>query len=76
MLIETRTIRPILEKVITPTALILIDDDVVKTYMNADVEFNTQAATDNIEAIWDYVKRQKTFSSIRSACFYTNYNGY
>ena len=62
MLIETRrTIRPILEKVITPTALILIDDDVVKTYMNADVEFNTEAASDNVEAIWEYVKGKKVY---------------
>jgi len=61
MLKETRTIRPILEKVITPTALILIDDDVVKTYMNADMEFNAEAAADNIEAIWEYVKGKKVY---------------
>ena len=62
MLIKTkRTNRPTLEKVITPTALILIDGDVVKNYLNADVVFSRQSAADNIEAIWPFVKHGEFF---------------
>lgn len=51
----------ILEKVITPTALILIDDDVVKLYTNPDVDLDYLAAKENVEAIWDIVKDRKVF---------------
>ena len=62
MLIRTRnTFRPPLEKVITPTALILVDDDVVRTYLNADVEFSRESATDNIEAVWDLIKDRRVY---------------
>lgn len=62
MLIETKRIsHPTLEKVVTPTALILIDDDVVKNYLNADVEFSQQSARDNVEAIWRFVKHGKFY---------------
>lgn len=62
---ETTSItRPVLEKVITPTALILIDDDVVKHYLNADVEFSKEDAANNLEAIWDFIKHKKVFHLI------------
>lgn len=52
----------ILKKVTTPTALILIDGDVVKTYMRPDVEFSAEASEENIEAIWDDIKDKKIFN--------------
>jgi hypothetical protein len=53
--------RSVLEKVITPTALILVDDDVVKAYLNADVEFTKEAAEDNVEAIWHLIEGREVF---------------
>ena len=55
------TTRSVLEKVITPTALILVDIDVVKVYLNADVELSTEAAEENVEAIWHLVKDREVF---------------
>jgi hypothetical protein len=51
----------VLEKVVTPTSLILIDDDVVKVYTNPDVDFNHMSAKENVEAIWGLVKNRKIF---------------
>lgn len=51
-----------LKKVTTPTALILIDGDVVKTYMHPDVEFSAEASEENIEAIWDDIKDKRIFN--------------
>lgn len=50
-----------MEKVITPTALILIDDDVVKNYLNADVEFSQESAEENVEAVWEFVKDRRVY---------------
>lgn len=61
MLREQRSTYDILEKVITPTALILIDGDLVKTYLNADVEFTDESANENVEAIWDLIKNRKVY---------------
>jgi ribosomal protein S6 len=62
MLMDYRsTTRLVLEKVITPTALILVDDDVVKVYLNADVELSKEAAEDNVEAIWHLIEGRKVF---------------
>ena len=62
MLTQRRsTYTDVLEKVVTPTALILVDGDTVKTYLNADVEFTDESANDNVEAIWDLIKNRKVF---------------
>ncbi|MCF8464232.1 MAG: hypothetical protein K9G41_05300 [Flavobacteriales bacterium] len=60
----THAYSDVLEKVITPTALVLIDGDVVKTYLNPDVEINDQSADENIEAIWDLIKNRKVYHLI------------
>lgn len=65
MLTNTRTCySDILEKVVAPTALIMIDDDVIKIYINPDVEMNAETAKENIDAIWDIVKDRKVFHMI------------
>ncbi len=53
--------RRTLEKVITPSALIIIDGDVVKTYTNPDTEFSDESANENAEAIWDFIKDKRIF---------------
>ncbi len=58
---ESRTYYNILEKVITPTALVLIDGDMVKTYLNADVEITDESVDENIESIWDIIKDRKVY---------------
>ena len=50
-----------LEKIVTPSALIIIDGDVVKTYTNADTEFSDDSAEENLEAIWDLVKNKYVY---------------
>ena len=57
---------PNMEKVITSSALIIIDDDVVKTYTNPDMEYDDQAANENIEAIWGQVRGKRIFNLIVS----------
>ena len=62
MLTQRRsTYTDVLEKVVTPTALILVDGDTVKTYLNADVEFTDESANQNVEAVWDLIKNRKVF---------------
>ncbi len=50
-----------LDKVITPSALIIIDGDVVKTYTNPDTEFSDESANENAEAIWEFIKDKRIF---------------
>ncbi len=59
--IENHPYSDVLEKVITPTALILIDGDVVKTYLNADVDISNEALEENVEAIWDLIKYRRVY---------------
>ncbi|MBI1289314.1 MAG: hypothetical protein GC178_17235 [Flavobacteriales bacterium] len=59
---EPHTSKYILKKVTTPTALILIDGDVVKTYLHADVEFTEESSEENIAAIWNDIKDKKIFN--------------
>lgn len=54
----------LLEKVVTPSALIMIDGDVVKTYTNPDSEFSDDSANENAEAIWDLVKTKAIYHLI------------
>lgn len=46
-------------KIVTPSALIIIDGDVVSTYTNPDSEFSGEDADKNIEAIWELIKDKK-----------------
>lgn len=39
----------------------LIDDDVVKTYILPDVDLSSSAATENIEAMWKYIEGRNVF---------------
>jgi hypothetical protein len=55
---------PILEKIITPSALIILDGDIVKTYTNPDSEFCDDAATENAQAIWGLVKDKRIYHLI------------
>ncbi len=65
MLIGTKTItRQVLEKVITPSSLILIDGDVVKTYTHPDVEFGYDEAKDNVEAMWSHIENRSVFHMV------------
>jgi len=57
---------PMMEKVLTSSALIIIDNDVVKTYTNPDMEYDDQAAIENVEAIWEQVKDRRIFNLIVS----------
>ena len=50
-----------LEKVITPSALILVDDNVVKTYTNPGSELNEESANENAEAILDLIVDARVF---------------
>lgn len=54
--------KTVLKKVTTPTALIMIDGDVVKTYLRPDVEFTEESSEENINAIWDDIKDQRIFN--------------
>lgn len=58
---ENHPYSDVLEKVITPTALVLIDGDVLKTYYNADVDVSNEALEENVEAIWDLIKHRRVF---------------
>ncbi len=53
-----------LEKVVTPSSLVIIDGDIVKTYTNPDDEFDEDAVTKNLEAIWNLTKDRKIFSLV------------
>ena len=53
-----------LEKIVTPSALIIIDGDVVTTYMNSHAEFSDDSANENAEAVWDFVAGKRVFHLI------------
>lgn len=55
---------PLLEKIVTPSALIIVDGDIVKTYTNPNSEFCDDAANENAQAIWDFVKDKRIFHLI------------
>ena len=50
-----------LKKIITPSALIILDDDVVKTYTNPNSEFSDVSANENAEAILDLIEDNPIF---------------
>ena len=60
--VETRSGE--LQKVSTPTALIIVDGDVLKTYINPDTELDEEDANENIRLIWDIVKNRKYYHVI------------
>lgn len=53
-----------LEKIVTLSSLIIVDGDVVTTYMNADSEFNDDSANENAEAVFDLVSDKSVFHLI------------
>lgn len=57
----TKSGSEILEKVVTPTSLIIVDGDVVKVYTNPDVEYSDESANENIDSIWELVKDRKVY---------------
>jgi hypothetical protein len=52
----------VLERVVTPTSLIIIDGDVVKTYTNPYADYSDKAADENVSAIWDLLKDKRFYS--------------
>lgn len=53
-----------LKKIVTSSALILIDDDMVKTYFHPEVEVTDESAEENFDAIWDDVKDRPYYSLV------------
>lgn len=53
-----------LKKLVTSSALIMIDGDVVKTYFHPDAEVTEESAEENFEAMWDDVKDMKFYNMI------------
>lgn len=51
-------------RIVTPSSLIIIDNDLMITYTNADSEFSDESANQNLEAIWDIVKDRSIFHLI------------
>lgn len=45
-----------MHKVVTPSALIILDADVMKTYLHADIEFGNVEADANVESVWQFIK--------------------
>ena len=50
-----------LEKIVTPSALIIIDGDVVKTYTNANTVLSDDDADQNVRAIWELIKDKSVY---------------
>lgn len=50
-----------MEKVVTPTALIIIDGDVVKNYLNPDVEYTREDSASNFKAFKHLITHSKVF---------------
>jgi hypothetical protein len=53
-----------MHKVVTPSALIIIDADVMKTYLHADTEFGNQEADSNVESVWQFIKDKSIYHVI------------
>lgn len=53
-----------LKKLITPTALIIIEGNLMKTYLNADIEFTEEDADHNIDMCWDFIKDRNVLHMI------------
>lgn len=51
-------------KIVTSSALIIIDGDIVSTYTNPDSEFSGQDADKNVESIWPLIEGKKIFHLI------------
>ena len=48
-------------RIVTPTSLMIVDQDVVITYTNPDVEFSGENAVQNVNAIWHLIKGKSVF---------------
>ena len=53
-----------LEKIVTPSALIILDGDVVKTYTNPSSDFTDESANQNAEAILDLLEEEQVFHMV------------
>lgn len=51
-------------RIVTPSSLMIIDNDLVITYTNPDMEFSDESADQNVSAIWDIVKNRSIFHLI------------
>lgn len=51
-------------RIVTPSSLMIIDDDLVITYTNPDTEFSDESADQNVVAIWDLIKDRSVFHLI------------
>ena len=51
-------------RIVTPSSLMIIDNDLVITYTNPDIEFSDESADQNVNAIWDIVKNRSVFHLI------------
>ena len=53
-----------MQKLVTSSSLIIIDDDIVSVYINPETEFGNAEADENVEAILSKVGDRKIFSLI------------
>ena len=51
----------VMHKIVTTSALVIIDDDLVITYVNPDCEFSDESARENFDAIYDTIRNRKVF---------------
>lgn len=57
----TKDARTVMQKVVTSSSLIVVDGDVVTSYLNPNCEFNDESARENIDAIWELIKDERVF---------------
>jgi hypothetical protein len=48
-------------RIVTPTSLMIVDNDLVITYTNPDIEFSGESALQNVNAIWHLIKDRSVF---------------
>lgn len=51
-------------KLVTSTSLIIIDDDIVKAYINPETEFGNIDADENVEAVLSRIGSKKIYSLV------------
>lgn len=55
------TQKNVMQKIVTQSALIIIDDDLVTTYVNPDCEFSDESAEANFDAMYETIKDRKVY---------------
>lgn len=56
--------KSLLKKFETPSALMMLDGNILKTYMRPDIEYTEEDSDENIATVWDDVKDMKFFHLI------------